>query len=90
MPMDDFIICSLRKMAFGVAVVPNAKKWARKYTEGDMGIPNGRYQYTCTVGCCCPMTEHERTWFKLAGTDIRQTWSNVPDMKKNKRDYLVI
>jgi hypothetical protein len=33
------------------------------------------------------MTEHERTWFKLAGTDIRQTWSNVPDMKKNKGDY---
>ncbi len=28
------------------------------------------------------MTEHERKWFKLPGTDIRQTWSNVPDMRK--------
>jgi hypothetical protein len=84
MPMDDFIICSLRKMAFGVAVVPNAKKWARKLYVRRHG--QTKLMVSVHLHCWLLSSEHEQTWFKLAGTDIRQTWSNVREMKKNKRE----
>ena len=47
-------------------------------------------RYGCTVGCYCPMTEHERTWLTLPATYVRQTWSKVHDMEDKKREYKVI
>ena len=70
--------------------LPQPKLWARNCSEGDTDKPKWRYRYGCTVGCYCPMTEHERTWFTLPATYVRQTWSKVHEMEDKKREYEVI
>jgi hypothetical protein len=70
-----------------VCVLPQAKMWARNFSEGDMDKPKWRYRYSCTVGCYCPMTEHERKWFTLPAIYVSQTWNKVHDMENKKREY---
>jgi hypothetical protein len=67
-----------------VSVLPQPKMWAQNFSKEDMDKLKWRYQYSCSVGCYCPLTEHERTWFALPATYVKQTWSKVHDMEKKE------